>query len=405
MLLLRRLLRERLRDLVLIRQVCAYTLVMSTLGLAVFGLTDQLVRQAEMHVAKLMLVGDHSSSTGSSEIGITTASTVLEADAWMQNIKSQFQAKDRSRPQSSSTNGGGLFGLGGKDLLAPDLDPLTSGKGASTGRNGTHRTMCVRLCDGYFWPVSFATSPDQFERDQATCESSCSSPAKLYTYENPGQELEQMVSLKGQPYAKLSVAFLFRTKLDQSCKCNPHPWEKEAMDRHRKYAEDAAKKKLLRQAELDLAPSPTAKRNKSAKGATAAKLGTPIVAKPERKASIPALIETTGANQKSPAIQYATLNAATVDVPAQAIVTASSTTQVTEVLALDPAAPRAKPKSGVQTRLKANLGQSEQTPTARRPLATEAKRMQLGAGTTTTSTPQQPSGAKRDWRTAVFAER
>ncbi len=390
---LRPLVPGRFQDLTTIRPICAYALVMGALVFTVIGLTDRLVRQAEIDVAKLMLVGDHPTSAGTSEIATTTASAVLEADAWMQNIKSQFQAKDRSRPQSESTNGGGVFGLGGKDLFPTDpLDPLTSGKASSTNRNGTHRTMCVRICDGYFWPVSFATSSDQFERDQVTCESSCTSPAKLYTYENPGQEPEQMVSLKGQPYAKLSTAFLFRTKLDQSCKCNPHPWEKEAMDRHRKYAEDAAKKKLLRQAELDPAPATTAKRSKSAKGATAAKLGAPYGPKPERKASIDATTET--AVQKGVVVQYATLNAATVDMPAKAIVTESSMSQVAGAFALEPPAPRSKLTSGAPIRFKAELGQTDQYPVVRRPQSQDIKRMQLGASATATSAAQLPANRK-----------
>ena len=29
----------------------------------------------------------------------------------------------------------------------------------------TYRTMCVRLCDGYFWPVSFTATKREFARD------------------------------------------------------------------------------------------------------------------------------------------------------------------------------------------------------------------------------------------------
>ena len=38
---------------------------------------------------------------------------------------------------------------------------------------GTYRTVCVRLCDGSFYPISFSTTPDNFARDEAQCRSSC----------------------------------------------------------------------------------------------------------------------------------------------------------------------------------------------------------------------------------------
>jgi hypothetical protein len=100
----------------------------------------------------------------------------------------------------------------------------------------TFRTMCVRLCDGYYWPVSFATTRDTFERDARTCAQSCGGSAALYYYPNPGGELEAMVNLDGQPYKSLGTAFLYRSTYDAKCKCRPHPWEAEAVERHKSYA-------------------------------------------------------------------------------------------------------------------------------------------------------------------------
>jgi hypothetical protein len=99
----------------------------------------------------------------------------------------------------------------------------------------TFRTMCVRLCDGYYWPVSFATTRDTFERDARTCAQSCSGSAVLYYYPNPGGEVEAMVNLEGHPYKNLGTAFLYRSTYDASCKCRPHPWEAAAVERHNSY--------------------------------------------------------------------------------------------------------------------------------------------------------------------------
>jgi hypothetical protein len=94
----------------------------------------------------------------------------------------------------------------------------------------------VRLCDGYYWPVSFATSRENFARDEKVCTKSCGSRTALYYHSNPGGEAEEMVSLQGVPYKSLSTAFLHRTTYDPDCKCHPHPWEPEAIERHKAYA-------------------------------------------------------------------------------------------------------------------------------------------------------------------------
>ncbi len=101
---------------------------------------------------------------------------------------------------------------------------------------GTYRTVCVRLCDGYFFPISFAATPDRFAADEAACDARCSSGARLYVYPNPGGEPEQMRDVRGQPYTALKTAFLFRTNYVEACTCKPHPWEEASLNRHRVYS-------------------------------------------------------------------------------------------------------------------------------------------------------------------------
>ena len=55
----------------------------------------------------------------------------------------------------------------------------------------TYRTVCVRLCDGYYFPVSFSTLPEPFEQDAEACQSKCAAPAELYYYQNPGAAMDQ----------------------------------------------------------------------------------------------------------------------------------------------------------------------------------------------------------------------
>src|SRR5262245_11174042 len=114
-----------------------------------------------------------------------------------------------------------------------DLAPPVAGESAGAS---TYRTMCVRLCDGYYWPVSFATVKDHFGRDAQACAKSCGATVTLYYYPNPGGEPENMVNLDGQLYKNLGTAFLYRATYDPSCKCRAHPWEEAAMERHKGYA-------------------------------------------------------------------------------------------------------------------------------------------------------------------------
>ena len=162
---------------------------------------------------------------------------------------------------------GSLFGLGGgyrddRPTLrhggtgaTPPPRPATRLGGPRTppgAAPSTYRTMCVRLCDGYYFPISYSVSRERFAKDARTCESLCSGEARLFVYRNPGEEADNMEDLEGKPYRQLRAAFLYRTEYVPSCKCRPHPWEKEARDRHRVYALGAAAKKGSKEAEKEL---------------------------------------------------------------------------------------------------------------------------------------------------------
>ncbi|MEL6289205.1 MAG: DUF2865 domain-containing protein [Pseudomonadota bacterium] len=83
----------------------------------------------------------------------------------------------------------------------------------------TYRTMCVRRCDGYYFPISFSTLPSRFSQDAARCQSSCAAPTDLFVYRNPGAEVEQMVSLDGEAYSALPNAFRYRKEFIKGCSC------------------------------------------------------------------------------------------------------------------------------------------------------------------------------------------
>lgn len=109
-----------------------------------------------------------------------------------------------------------------------------------------YRSLCVRTCDGYYWPISYASTRNELSDDAAACKSSCGSPAKLYFHESPDGAVEEMTDLMGAKYSETTTAFLYRTSTNPSCRCTPEPWEQASLNRHAQYAELAkAGKKIV----------------------------------------------------------------------------------------------------------------------------------------------------------------
>jgi Protein of unknown function (DUF2865) len=221
-----------------------------------------------------------------------------------------------------------------KSASNDDDDEDENDKWSNSKGGNTYRTMCVRLCDGFYFPVSFATTKDNFERDAATCERNCggATDAKLYTYRNPGGDIEEMEDLDGKAYKKLQTAFMFRTKYEASCKCRAHPWEEAAQTRHKTYALSVAAQKGDQVANREL----TALKMKMLEDARAAALDKVVAAKLKREAALQEKAAADAANaaakaakrqsktaaqkgdQRGPAVLAMTDNAATKsDLPAR----------------------------------------------------------------------------------------
>jgi Protein of unknown function (DUF2865) len=107
-----------------------------------------------------------------------------------------------------------LFGGGNNNSSLP---PPSADLAAPSG---TYRTVCVRTCDGGYFPISFATVATRFPDDERSCKALCpATEATLFTYRNPGEDINQAVSVNGQAYTSLPNAFHFRTEFNPSCSC------------------------------------------------------------------------------------------------------------------------------------------------------------------------------------------
>lgn len=118
-----------------------------------------------------------------------------------------------------------------------DEDAIGTNNWTPQGNAGvaTYRTLCVRLCDGYYFPVSFSTLPSHFAQDAESCSSRCAAPAELFYYPNPGGTVDQAVALKTQEaYTKLKEAFRYRKEYVKGCSCKAAEYVPDGADANRK---------------------------------------------------------------------------------------------------------------------------------------------------------------------------
>jgi len=127
----------------------------------------------------------------------------------------------------------GLFGIlfGGNSAGDPEepqpgeeqvIDPATAQM-----LTGSYRTLCVRTCDGYYFPISFNASQGRLRTDANVCKALCpAAETRLYYHANPGQEAEDAVAADGTRdlLTRLPNAFRYRTQVVPGCTCGtPDP--------------------------------------------------------------------------------------------------------------------------------------------------------------------------------------
>ncbi|WP_244483177.1 DUF2865 domain-containing protein [Rhizobium sp. Leaf383] len=90
------------------------------------------------------------------------------------------------------------------DLSTPELHSLTL--------DGPLRTMCVRTCDGSFFPISANATPDDFARDAQACSARCpGATTELYFHPLTGETQDMISASTGNPYADLPTAFAYKS--------------------------------------------------------------------------------------------------------------------------------------------------------------------------------------------------
>jgi hypothetical protein len=116
-----------------------------------------------------------------------------------------------------------LFGDATPQSTAAGTPP---GEGSPQAAGEPRRALCVRTCDGYFFPIAYSTTEANFTSDQQRCEAACpGTDVELYYDRIPGDDGTAMMSGRtGAPYSALPSAFLYKKAGYQrplTCGCNP----------------------------------------------------------------------------------------------------------------------------------------------------------------------------------------
>ena len=83
------------------------------------------------------------------------------------------------------------------------------------------KAVCVRTCDGFFFPVSYNAFGQNPDRLADLCRAQCPNvDTEVFTY-SPSRDITEAVSINGTPYSSLANALRYRRTFDPACTCRP----------------------------------------------------------------------------------------------------------------------------------------------------------------------------------------
>ena len=154
-------------------------------------------------------------------------------------------------------------------------------------QGSNYRTVCVRTCDGFYFPISYSTVQSRFADDEQACKRMCpAAEVMLFSHRNPGEDVSKATSISGRLYTELPNAFRYRQKFDSACSCK-RPGEswaqalQQAEDRTVERGDIVVTEERSKQMSQPKAePPPRAGRADSRGGRTAARPSTAAAAAP-----------------------------------------------------------------------------------------------------------------------------
>ncbi|MBT9292538.1 DUF2865 domain-containing protein [Prosthecodimorpha staleyi] len=111
------------------------------------------------------------------------------------------------------------------DPYARGPEPI-DGEGLPLDDGGAYRTLCVRMCDGYYFPISYSTSRSRFSLDGDICRARCPGAETRLFVHKTGLDSEAAVSADDgeTPYTRIPNALRYRSEVVSGCGCGrPDP--------------------------------------------------------------------------------------------------------------------------------------------------------------------------------------
>ena len=85
------------------------------------------------------------------------------------------------------------------------------------------RSFCVRLCDGYYFPVAPVSNDGELNAHESLCAGVCpGAPTRLFVMPGGSERMEDATSRDGKTYSALPVAFRHTGTSDNTCTCRPN---------------------------------------------------------------------------------------------------------------------------------------------------------------------------------------
>lgn len=92
---------------------------------------------------------------------------------------------------------------------------------AQDNAQGGNYAVCVRTCDGGYFPLGLSPRRDKLDVMDELCQARCpNTEARLYTM-RPSGDIGEAVNIEGAPYTDLPNAFRYRKTFERTCTCKP----------------------------------------------------------------------------------------------------------------------------------------------------------------------------------------
>jgi hypothetical protein len=182
-------------------------------GLSLIGAAKAAPRRRRRTLAAFLTgAGLIALGFGSLEAGV--------AAGWVNNSNSPIsfiasQAHDRLSALAGPATASNIVWSSRKHVAVAGL--------AAQGPSSQRQTVCVRLCDGYFFPIGPLAGANDLPNHEAACSGLCpDAPTQLFVKPAGSDRIEDAVSMNGAHYTALPVAFRNRATVDNACTCHRH---------------------------------------------------------------------------------------------------------------------------------------------------------------------------------------